>query len=121
MTDKVNDALRRALALAIARYVSAHRSAAGLAHKWLDEDERLLLDTSADALESAADEALSSLDDWEVSARADREKWETVRVPAVLTRLTLQSARSGSFETAAGPLADFLRDAGEKPQTLDVH
>lgn len=121
MTDEVNGALRRALALAIARYVSAHPSAKEQAHKWLDDDQRSLLELASGELAAAALEELGSLDRWEEGARADRETWERVRVSAVLARLTLQSARSGSFDSAAGPLADFLRDAGEAPQTLDVH
>jgi len=88
---------------------------------WLDDDERSLLTDSAAELEAKASDELDSLERWVTHAREDREQWETVRVSAVQARLTLQSARTGSFESATGPLADFLRDVGETPQALDIH
>ena len=112
---------RRALALAIARYVNTHPSANQQAQGWLDDDERSLLTDSAAELEAKASDELDSLERWVTHAREDREQWETVRVSAVQARLTLQSARTGSFESATGPLADFLRDVGETPQALDIH
>jgi hypothetical protein len=112
---------RRALVLAIARYVAERPAAQPLARSWLDEDELPLLAAPARELAEDADEGLAELAQVEARLRRDEELWQTRRVDVVNARLTLQAARSGTFGTAVGMFRDFLRDAGEEPQTLDIH
>ena len=112
---------RRALALAIARYASTRPDAKPLARTWLRKNEERLLRQPADELAAAAEEGLAELAEVEDQLRKDEELWETRRVDVVQARKTLQAARSGAFGTAVGMFLDFLREAGEKPKTLDIH
>lgn len=116
--DALSDA---ALALAIARYARDHPSAERTARHWLPDGQARLLELSDDEIAGEAARRLDALRKLEARARADEAIWEQSRVQVVHTRLTFQSARSGSFEAAAGPLGDFLREVGEAPDNLDVH
>lgn len=111
-----------ALVLAVARYLHDHPDAPDAASAWLDGADRDLRDLATEDLASTATERLDLLD----ALRAEVDSHggslaEELRVDLAHARLHLQSARSGSFDTAVGPLRDFLADAGEAPQDLDIH
>jgi hypothetical protein len=112
----------RALSLAVARYLHDDPNAEGRAGVWLDATAREWRSRSEDEIGAEATRLLERLDAWQERAQAEApEVWETRRVDANHARLNLQSARSGSFRTAAGPLADFLRGVGAAVDTLDIH
>jgi hypothetical protein len=46
---------------------------------------------------------------------------EAMRLSLFHARLALGSTKTGSFDTAAGSMVDFLHAVGGSPQTLDVH
>ena len=121
MTEELRNLSGKSLALAIARYVNDHPDADGTARSWLVDAEQRVLDASLDDLREQATDGLAALDRLEAALRERPEVWETRRTEVAHTRLNLQSTRSGSFETATGPLNDFLREVGERPATLDIH
>ena len=121
MTEEVRNVSGKSLSLAIARYVKDHPDADGTARSWLVDAEQRVLDSSVDDLREQATDGLAALDRLEAALRERPELWETRRTEVAHARLNLQSARSGSFETATGPLNDFLREMGERPATLDIH
>jgi hypothetical protein len=119
---RANTALQEALALAIARYLHDHPDAPEAARAWLEGDEAALAELDSTSIMGTASEALDGLDvlTADVLVRGG-DLAEELRVQLAHARLDLQSARSGSFETAVGSLRDFLVDAGATPQDFDIH
>src|SRR6266542_597432 len=96
----IGDLAQQALALAIARYLHDHPEAVGTAATWMSSDvDAWRKRSTADIAQHASDQS-------------DSDAWNADRVNYVHAKLTLQSARSGSFQTAAGSLFDFLREVG---------
>jgi hypothetical protein len=112
-----------ALALAVARYLAGSPEARErVPAAWLGRGADAWSRRTVAELEAEADHRLAVLGSWELAARElDPALWEERRVDAVIARLQLEAARSGAFGSAAGALADFLRDAGAAPARLDVH
>ena len=121
--DQIEVLLSGSLTLAIARYLqNAGRKQRKRVKSWVDSDVEAWTNRSADDIAAEATHRLEVLDSWQTDVQEhEPETWETRRIDAVHTRMNLQAARSGSFATAAGSFADFLRDAGESPETLDLH
>jgi hypothetical protein len=117
------DALRSAaLSLAVARYLAEDPNAASRAGIWLDEAAAQWSRRSVEDIAAEASRQLDALESWAERVQAERpELWTTRRTEYAHAKLTLQSARSGSFQTAAGPLADFLADMGTAGSELDIH
>ena len=109
-----------ALSLAVARYLHDHPEAAQKVNSaWIDDEVERWRARGADDIGDEATHRLEVLEPWvEEAQREDPELFETRRLDSVHARMALQSARSGAFGTAAGPLADFLTEAGEQPDTL---
>lgn len=109
-----------ALSLAVARYLHDHPEAAQKVNSaWIDDEVERWRTRDADEIGDEATHRLEVLEPWvEEAQREDPELFETRRLDSVHARMALQSARSGAFGTAAGPLADFLTEAGEQPDTL---
>jgi hypothetical protein len=117
------DALRSAaLSLAVARYLAEDPNAAPRAGIWLDEQAAEWSRRPAADIAAEATRQLDALESWAERVQEERpELWTTRRTEYAHAKLTLQSARSGSFQTAAGPLADFLADMGTSGSELDIH
>jgi hypothetical protein len=111
-----------ALTLAVARYLDDHPDAVEKAGPiWADEDVEEWRGRSAEEIGAEATQRLEQLEQWvEDAQEQDPELYETRRIDSVHARMALQSARSGAFGTAAGPLADFLRQVGAEPDTLHL-
>ena len=108
-----------ALSLAIARYLLEHpgtepgRWASPTVQSWQAQGE------GAIALE--ATELLNQLETYAAHLQVlDPERAEGSKGNLHAARMALQSARSGSFQSAWGPLADFLRAVGADFQVLEV-
>jgi hypothetical protein len=122
MPTRSSDLLASSLALAIARYLRDHPDAAARAGAWRDGDVDAWLAAPAEAIGIEATKGLEALDEWRDETRANApEEWEAGRVDFLQAQLNFQSARSGSFATAAGSLVDFLADMGEEVDVLDEH
>jgi hypothetical protein len=106
------------IALAVARFLVDHPDAE--AGAWEDERVRRWRDRGKDAIAAEAMRRLEALESWGERARGT-DLWESRRPEWLATRLTLQGAASGAFGSAAGPLADFLRDVGEPVDELELH
>lgn len=114
--------LQDALALAIARYLHDHPDAPEAARTWLEGDQTALVELDALSIAESASENLDRLDVLTADVLEHGGNLvEEMRVQLAHSRLDLQSARSGSFETAVGSLRDFLVDAGAAPRDLDIH
>lgn len=75
---------------------------------------------SVEEIESEASRRLELLARWETETRRHHpEVWESDRVRSLQAELSLQSAKTGHFGTAAGGLHDFLQDVGADVQELD--
>jgi hypothetical protein len=118
MPMRSSDLLAASLPLAVARYLQDHPDAVPRAGAWLDGDAEAWMAKPVEAIQAEATRGLEALDEWREDAGGD---WEAGRVDFLQAQLNLQSARSGSFATAAGSLADFLTDVGEEPDVLDEH
>jgi hypothetical protein len=106
------------LALAIARFAVDHSDTE--LGSWEDDRVRGWRERGTDAIAAEAARRLAALEAWGERARGT-ELWEPRRPEWLSTRLTLQAAGSGAFGSAAGPLADFLRDIGEPADELELH
>lgn len=117
------DALKDvALSLAVARYLAEDPNAASRAHVWLDEAADTWRRRPVEEIAAEATRRLEQLETWAERVQDARpELWTTRRTEYAHAKLTLQSARSGSFRTAAGPLGDFLADVGTAGEELDIH
>jgi hypothetical protein len=110
------------LALAIARYLRDHPTAASKAGDWLDSTVERWMAMAVDGIKAEASQRLELLDAWERSVKTDfPDVWRAHRLEFLHARLNLQSARSGSFSTAAGSLYDFLTEVGAAVENLDIH
>ncbi|MGH2367278.1 MAG: hypothetical protein ACRDI2_03685 [Chloroflexota bacterium] len=111
-----------ALALAIARYLLEHPEAAAAAQDWLDPMVEKWRSRSVGELAVEASQRLKRLDHWKERTQAEQpEVWNIGRTDYAYAKLTLQSARSGSFQTATGSLYDFLTSVGAPVDELDIH
>ncbi len=117
----IGDLAEQALALAIARYLHDHPEAAGTAATWMSSDVDAWRKRSTADIAQHASDRLEDLERWRASVQSDSDAWNADRVNYVHAKLTLQSARSGSFQTAAGSLFDFLREVGASTEELDIH
>ncbi len=117
----IGDLAQQALALAIARYLHDHPEAAGTAATWMSSDVDAWRKRSTADIAQRASDRLEDLENWRASVQSDSDAWNADRVNYVHAKLTLQSARSGSFQTAAGSLFDFLREVGASTEELDIH
>jgi hypothetical protein len=120
LEDQIRALSAGSLSLAVSRYLHDRPEARERVRpEWLDTGVEAWRGRPAAAIEREAAHRLEVLDAWERDAGpALRESW---RLDALHARLNLGSARSGAFGTAAGPLADFLRRAGDEPRTLRLH
>jgi hypothetical protein len=111
-----------ALSLAVARYLAEDPNAASRAGIWRDETVERWSGRPVEDIAAEASRRLDELEAWAERVQEERpELWATRRTDYAHAKLTLQSARSGSFQTAAGPLADFLSDMGTPSDELDIH
>jgi hypothetical protein len=63
-----------------------------------------------------------AIEQWSERTNAHHpDVWEGQGIYMLHAHLDLESARSGSFEAAAGSLADFLTEIGAAPRRLDFH
>jgi len=122
LRDRSRALLQRSLSLAVARYLHDHPDAPPAAQGWLEGDDRSLVEGAVEDISGQATARLGELDALQQAfAGAGPELREERRVDLAHARLNLQSARSGSFGTAAGMLRDFLVDAGESPDDFSIH
>ena len=111
-----------AVSLAIARYAKEHPEARDQAENWADPAIKQFLAMSVQEIASEASRRLDRLAKWEAATRQNHpEVWESDRVRSLQAELSLQSAKTGHFGTAAGGLYDFLHDVGANVQELDEH
>jgi hypothetical protein len=122
MPTRSSDLLATSLALALARYLKDHPEAAPRAGAWRDADVESWITAPEEAIRAEATKGLEALDEWRDETReAAPDEWEAGRVEFLQAQLNFQSARSGSFATASGSLADFLGEMGEEVDVLDEH
>ncbi len=113
---------RGAVSLAIARYAQEHPEAREAAEAWADPAVATFLKMSVNEISGEAARRLDQLAKWEERARKEfPQVWEQDRVNVLQAELSLQSARTGHYETAAGGLHDFLFDVGAQVEELDEH
>ncbi|MGD8805582.1 MAG: hypothetical protein PVH65_07010 [Chloroflexota bacterium] len=117
----VEEQLGAALTLGIARYIQENPEARAAAGEWLDEEVEAWIARPTTDIKEEATSRLDALETWETRAK-DRypEAWESDRLTYVHAKLTLQGARSGSFDTATGSFRDFLLDVGAAPDDLAI-
>jgi hypothetical protein len=117
-----SDLLAASQSLAVARYLKDHPDAVDGAGIWLDDEAEAWMAKPTEAIQEEATNGLEALDEWGDEAREeDPDEWEAGRVDFLQAQLNFQSARSGSFATASGSLADFLAEMGEDVDVLDEH
>ena len=122
MPTRSSDLLATSLALAVARYLHDHPDVAPRADAWRGPDVESWIAASEEAIQAGATRGLEALDEWRDETRESApEEWESGRVDFLQAQLNFQSARSGSFATASGSLADFLAEMGEDVDVLDEH
>lgn len=105
------------MGLAIARWTLDHPGKPAPA-PW-DELSAPWLGRSATQLGTEADARLAEVD--RLSTDRTGACRAAMRMSLLHARMALDSARTGSFATAAGSMVDFLRAVGESPRILDVH
>lgn len=109
-----------ALSLAIARYGKEHAEAASQANEWGDPLMPRIARLSVQQISDEATRRLAQLKQWRKAVESEYpDVWDRGRVAYLQTELTLQSARTGHYETAAGGLVDFLREVGAEVDELD--
>lgn len=119
---RIQQLLSLSLVLAIRRHLLENPAAAPAAEPWLGSLGANWDDADRDEVEEAAVRLLEERNSLEERVQAEAaEVAETHRIELLHTRLNLEAARTGSFATAAGMLRDYLADAGEPPQELDIH
>jgi hypothetical protein len=112
----------QSLGLAIARYMRDHPQTAAAPSAWQTPDIQQWRALSEPEIAARASDKLAELERWKDRVQAeDQQAWNVDRVRYLHAKLALQSARSGSFETAAGALHDFLREVGANANELDIH
>jgi hypothetical protein len=110
-----------AVSLAIARYAKEHPAARAQAEAWADPAMPAFQAMSIEQISQEAARRLAQLSRWQQRARQNPELWEPDRVSYLQTELSLQSARTGNYGTAAGGLYDFLGSVGATVDELDEH
>jgi hypothetical protein len=110
-------AQRDAIALALRRYAIAHPERAAAA---LERVPPPIAALGAPDVEARAAALGAEIDQLEARARAAGAS-ERHRLALLHARMAAGAARTGSFGTAAGQLADELRRLGEQPSELRVH
>lgn len=121
-SSEIQEQLAASLRLAVARYLKEHPDAVPEAGVWVDNDVEATMAQPVEALRLKAADRLEALEDWKERAQdEDPAAWDIGRVDYLQAQLNLQSAQSGSFATASGSLADFLRSVGEEVDVLDEH
>ena len=119
---EIRELSSRALSLAVARYLSDDPNALPRAGTWLDGEADRWRQRDAGEIAAEATRLLDRLESWQERIADERpELSETRRIDYLNAKLALQSARSGSFATAAGPLNDFLKNVGTPAERLDIH
>jgi hypothetical protein len=114
----IRAAARDALRLGVARYLTDHPGVEA-GEPWVRDEVVAWRDRGAEAIAAEAERRLAELEDWRRAAERT-SVWQTRSVEYNHARMTLQSARTGSFGSAAGPFVDFLRDVGEPVDELEV-
>jgi hypothetical protein len=110
------------VSLAIARYAKEHAEARKEADAWADPTVKKFMRMSVDEISAEASRRLDQLEAWRERAQREfPEVWEQDRVAYLQTQLSLQSAKTGHFETATGGLHDFLVSVGAPVDELDEH
>jgi hypothetical protein len=117
----VQSAVEEAMTLAIARYLLDHPGVAGRVARWVDAGVKRRIAAGHDALRAEVAQMRQRVDALAHEIAADPRLAEAHRLDLLHIRMSLGSAESGSFDTAAGPMLDFLREAGATPASLDVH
>lgn len=106
-----------AMGLAIARWRLDHPGKTVPA-PW-DDMSAAWIGRTAAQLGAEANTQLAGVD--QLTGERTGDCLEAMRLALLHARMALGSAKTGSFATAAGSLADFLRVVGESPRVLDVH
>jgi hypothetical protein len=110
-----------ALALATARYFKEHPEVAAEANGWSNATVEAWQAREISEIVDEAAARLEQLAKWEEEVKENYPHiWESYRVDFLNTQLTLQSARTGSYETAAGSLYDFLTTVGAPVTLMDI-
>jgi hypothetical protein len=122
LEDQIRALAAGSLSLAVARYLHDHPEARARVNPvWIDTGVEAWIGRPTEEIEHEAEHRLHVLEEWERDAQElDPDLWESRRADALHALTNLQSARSGAFGTAAGSLAAFLREAGARPDTLDL-
>ena len=81
---------------------------------WVDDDVQAWAVRSPEEIAVEAQSRLNALDAWEADARVEPDILETRRID-LSTLVSRSRPLTGSFATASGALADFLREAGSEP------
>ena len=110
------------LSLAIARYLIDHPARTGAAADWKTSTVERWMKKSLKEFQDEATKGLARLNELEEQIKSEHpDLWESLRVEFVHTTFNLQSARSGSFETASGSLYCFLSALGVAVDNFDIH
>jgi hypothetical protein len=117
----VQEQLRAALTLGIARYIKDNPEAREAAAEWLDDGVEDWAARPTAEIQAEVTGRLEELEAWGEGAQSDYpEVWESERLTYVHAKLTMQAAHSGSFDTATGSFRDFLFDVGAAPDDLAI-
>ena len=112
---------RDALNLSIARFLSSHAGTldAEKLERWLTQPVQELRALSGQELTLQADALARALASWKQSVTRDfPTEWAKHRESYGQTQSAIDAAKSGSFDTASGGLLEFLRDAGQEPDSM---
>jgi hypothetical protein len=118
---ELRDHVMTSLQLAIARYLKDHPDLVAQASAWVDPTIEHWAARPVSEIAGEATRRLDRLEAWRERTRAQYpDVWETDRTEYLEAKLALQSARSGSFDTAMGSLREFLRSVGAQPMALNI-
>jgi hypothetical protein len=117
----IEEQMNAALTLAIARYLQVHPKKKKKAGEWMDAEVEAWTAKPTAGIQEEATRRLTDLEAWEnqVGTRYPAI-WESYRLTYIHAKLTLQSARSGSFATASGSFYNFLLDVGAPVDELAI-
>lgn len=114
---RVGHIQREAIALALRRYAITHPDKAAAA---LERVPPPIAGLAGPDVEARATALTTEIDQLETRARTAGTS-EQYRLALFQSRMAAGTARTGSFATATGELADELRRLGERPDELRVH
>jgi hypothetical protein len=114
---RVGQIQREAIALALRRYAITHPEKAAAA---LEHVPPAIAAMAGPDVEARAAVLTTEIDQLETRARTAGTS-EQYRLALFQARMAAGTARTGSFATATGELADELRRLGERPDELRVH